>query len=145
MKIPKNKLSVLMPLIFGFAALGFGLLLSGCSTSSSGSDSGTLTVTMTVSPSSITVGETAVVEATVTDGTDPLPNRIVTFSASPASAGYFTPSVDTTGASGVVSSVYTALTDGDVTISAVLSGGTSHDDFSLSVDAFWPMVHRPLN
>ncbi|RKX23460.1 MAG: hypothetical protein DRP51_00185 [Candidatus Zixiibacteriota bacterium] len=135
MKIPKNKLSVLIPLIFGFAALGFGLLLSGCSTSSSGSDSGTLTVTMTVSPSSITVGETAVVEATVTDGTDPLPNRIVTFSASPASAGYFTPSVDTTGASGVVSSVYTALTDGDVTISAVLSGGTSHDDFSLSVDA----------
>ncbi len=135
MRIPKSKLFLLTSLILGFVALSFGLILSGCSTSSSGSDSGALTVAMTVSPSSITVGETAVVEATVTDGTDPLPNRVVTFTASPASAGYFTPSVDTTGASGVVSSVYTALTDGNVTLSAVLSGGTTHDDFSLSVDA----------
>lgn len=135
MRIPKNKLFLLTSLILGFVALSFGMFLAGCSSSSSGSGDGALAVTMTVSPSSITVGATAVVEAIVTDGTDPLPNRIVAFAASPANAGYFTPGIDTTGATGVVSSVYTALTDGNVILNAVLSSGTISNDFSLSVDA----------
>ncbi len=135
MRIPKNKLFSNGLLVLGLIALSFGLLLSGCSSSSSGSDDGALTVNMTVSPSTITVGATAVIEATVTDGTDPLPNRIVTFAASPASAGYFTPSVDTTGATGIVSAIYTALSDGNVSLSAVLSGGSTSDNFSLSVAA----------
>ncbi len=135
MRVPKNKLFSNGLLVLGLIALSFGLLLSGCSSSSSGSDTGSLTVNMTVSPSSITVGSTAVIEATVTDGTDPLPNRVVTLTASPASAGYFTPSVDTTGATGVVSAIYTALSDGNVTLSAAISGGSTSDNFSLSVAA----------
>ncbi|MCP4703102.1 MAG: hypothetical protein GY865_00710, partial [candidate division Zixibacteria bacterium] len=133
MRIPKNKLYLFTALILGFMAMSLGM--SGCSTSSSGSSDGSLTVAMTVSPSTITVGSTAVIEAIVTDGTDPLPNRIVTFTANPASAGYFTPSVDTSGATGIVSSIYTALSDGNVTISSTISGGTTSDAFSLAVGA----------
>jgi hypothetical protein len=135
MRVQKTNLSLMVALIMGMIPVSVGLILSGCSSTSSDSDgSGAFEVTVTASPSVITVGETSVIEAIITDGTDPLPNRAVTFTATPSSAGYFTPSNDTTDATGLVSSIYTALSDGNVVLSAVLQDG-SHDEFSLSVDA----------
>ena len=81
----KAKFSLLACLVFGLSTIGVGFFLGGCSSSTGDSDSsGSLQVTMSVSPSSITVGETAVIEAVVSDGTDPLANRVVNFTASPA-------------------------------------------------------------
>jgi len=127
----KIKFSIPATFLFGLLVILAGAVLTGCESSSSGSGSG-LQISMTVTPSSITVGETAIAEVTVTDGTNPMPNRAISFTVSPADAGYFTPAVDTTDANGEVSSVFTALTDGTVTLNAA-SGGSSQN-FSLSID-----------
>ncbi|MEP0827582.1 MAG: hypothetical protein HRF51_03595 [bacterium] len=110
-------------LCLSFFLVLLGLVLGGCSSSTSDSnDQSALQVTrVTASPTSITVGSTAIVEAEITDGTNPLPNRAVTFSVSPASAGYFTPAIDTTDADGIVATVFTATQSGSVMITAALT------------------------
>lgn len=123
------------------AKLGTSMLLMlallafmGCSSSSTDSEtSGSLQVaSLTVSPTTVTVGTTAVVEAIVTDGSNTLSNRIIYFSVEPSTAGYFTPTFDTSDASGIGSAVFTATADGDATIRALLSTEVWRDA-SLSV------------
>lgn len=106
-----------------FILVLLGIILGGCSSSTSDSnDQSALQVTrVTASPTSITVGSTAIVEAEITDGTNPLPNRAVTFSVSPAAAGYFTPAIDTTDADGIVATVFTATQSGSVMITAAIT------------------------
>ena len=77
-------------------------------------------VTVSASPSSIESGSTSVVEATVVANSSGVANQVVTFTVSPANAGYFTPAVDTTDANGAAASVFTATTTGDATVSCVL-------------------------
>ncbi|UCD17061.1 MAG: hypothetical protein JSV44_11505 [Candidatus Zixiibacteriota bacterium] len=107
------------------AALGLAaLLIAGCDSSSStrSTPSSSFDVgAITVSPSSITVGESAVVEAIITNGDEPLPNRVVLFSCTPATAGYFTPSMDTSDANGLVASVFTATQSGSISVTAKLT------------------------
>jgi len=135
MRIHERKFSFKTVLLFGMLVAAAIMNITGCdSTSSDSSGSGGFVVSMTASPSTIVVGETAVIEAVITDGTNPMSNRAVTFTVSPTSAGYFTPSVDTTDAYGVVSATFTALSDGNVVLSAIMQDG-SYDDLSLSVDA----------
>jgi hypothetical protein len=122
--------TTVMAMIAILAAFAF----YGCSSSSSGSGSGSgLQVSqLTVNPTTVEVGATTVVEATVTDGTNPMPNRVVWFQVEPSSAGYFSPGVDTTGTDGTVSTVFTALSDGTVSIIAVLNDNVS-ENISLAV------------
>jgi hypothetical protein len=112
------------------------LVFAGCSgknTASSTPSSTTLNVT--ASPSSISTGGTAVVEATVINGTTPLADQIVTFQATPVTAGYFTPATDTTDASGAAATIFTATTAGPVTVTASVSGSTLSDQAALSVSS----------
>jgi hypothetical protein len=98
------------------------MVLSGCSSSTDESEaSQPLRVSIvTASPSSIEVGATTVIEAVVTDGTNPLPNREVTFVVS-AEYGYCSPSVDTSDQNGIVATVFTAIRSGTAVISARIS------------------------
>ncbi len=121
----KNHLSAPGALLLLFALVT--MMMAGCSSSSSDSkDNASLQVSaVTASPSSIVVGATSVVEATISDGTNPLPNRVVTFTVTPAAAGYFTPALDTSDASGVVATVFTATQSGSASLTATISGSNS--------------------
>ncbi len=132
----KNFLPRALLAVLAMVALG----LAGCSSGSGDTDtpgSGVQVEDLSVSPASIQVGATAVVEALVTNGTDPLANRQVWFAVSPTTAGYFTPAVDTSDANGEISAIFTALDDGSITITAYVSE-SSFDDIALSVT---PQVH----
>jgi hypothetical protein len=116
--------------------IALALFAAGCGSKHSNetTPSGT-TVQVTASPSSINSGGTAVVEAIVANGTTPLADRVVTFTASPSTSGYFTPSVDTTDANGAAATVYTATTTGPVTVTATVSGTSLSDNAALSVSS----------
>lgn len=103
------------------------LMLAGCSSSSNDStDKSSLQVTtVTASPTSVAVGATTVVEATISDGNNPLPNRVVTFTVTPPAAGYFSPVIDTSDASGIVATVFTATQSGSASLTATVSGTAS--------------------
>ncbi len=79
-------------------------------------------------------GSTAVVEATVTDNGVPIPNQSVTFSVAPATAGYFSPTSDTTDASGVAATVFTATTSGAVTITASVDGSSLNQTSGMTIN-----------
>jgi adhesin/invasin len=115
---------------------GLALVVAGCGSKHSNetTPSGT-TVQVTASPNSINSGGTSIVEAIVMSGTTPLADRVVTFTASPSTAGYFTPSIDTTDASGAAATVYTATTTGPVTVTASVGGSTLSDNVALSVSS----------
>jgi adhesin/invasin len=115
------------PAAFFVSALLLAVIIAGCSSSSNdSSDNASLQVaTVTATPSSISVGSTTVVEAVVTDGSKPLANRVVAFTASPASSGYFTPALDTSDADGIVASVFTATQSGTASLTATVSGVAS--------------------
>ncbi|MFQ5607452.1 MAG: hypothetical protein ACE5GA_05855 [Candidatus Zixiibacteriota bacterium] len=102
--------------------LAGSLALTGC-----GGDSATgglLVSTLTANPSAMDTGATTVVEAVVRENGAVVADRVVTFTVSPTSAGFFTPSVDTSDASGLVATVFTSTTSGSATISASVTGGT---------------------
>jgi len=116
------------------------LVLSSCTAKSkldTGSDSGVPdSIDISASPALITSGGTAVVEATVLseDGSG-ISNEIVAFSVVPASAGSFTPAIDTTDVAGDVATVFTADTSGAFTITAEIVGSTLSSSVQLSVQA----------
>ncbi|MDZ4722848.1 MAG: hypothetical protein SGI97_02930 [candidate division Zixibacteria bacterium] len=117
-------------------AVGAALMLPGCSSKSTTNTSdpqATSTINLAASPTSINNGETSVVEATVVLGTAPMPNTAVVFSASPSTVGYFSPVSDTTDASGVAATIFTATGSGAVTITASIAGGTVTKTLGLSV------------
>ena len=97
-------------------------LMGGCSSSSSdSSSSGGLTIgTISASPATLEVGGTTVIEAVVSNGDTPLPNRIVTFTV-PAEFGYCSPAVDTSDENGVVATVFTSVQSGTAVVTARIS------------------------
>jgi hypothetical protein len=119
----KSKNYLAGSILFTATALLFAIFLGGCSSSNDSESSGTLQVaSITASPSAINVGATTVVEAEITDGSKALANRVVTFTCTPAAAGYFTPATDTTDADGIVASVFTATQSGSAVLTAGMAG-----------------------
>ncbi len=97
------------------------LLLAGCSSKNVVDDTPAgSTLALIVSPATIETNTTAIVTATVTSSGTPLANRVVNFTVSPATSGYFTPTADTTDASGVAAVVFNATTSGSINISATV-------------------------
>ncbi|MCX6826311.1 MAG: hypothetical protein NTV06_03430, partial [candidate division Zixibacteria bacterium] len=116
------------------------LLLSGCSSSSTeskSSGSALQVASLSANPPSVTIGNTSIIEAVVSDGTTPLANRIATFTVTPSGAGTFTPAVDTSGSDGIVASIFTPTQTGTVSIRATVSGTVSRT-VALSITSTQP-------
>ncbi|MCH7948607.1 MAG: hypothetical protein IIC66_12505, partial [candidate division Zixibacteria bacterium] len=97
------------------------MLLAGCSSKNVVDDTPAgSTLSLVVSPATIETNTTAIVTATVTSSGTPLANRVVNFTVSPSTSGYFTPTADTTDASGVAAVVFNATVSGSVNISATV-------------------------
>ncbi len=97
------------------------MLLAGCSSKNVVDDTPAgSTLSLIVSPATIETNTTAIVTATVTSSGTPLANRVVNFTVSPSTSGYFTPTADTTDASGVAAVVFNATVSGSVNISAAV-------------------------
>ncbi len=128
----KNSIGlIILTVIVAVALVSF----MGCSSKSVLDDNvpaGT-SVTVSASPSSIESGSTSVVEATVVANSSGVANQVVSFTVSPANAGYFTPAVDTTDANGVAASVFTATTTGSATVSCVLDDNITTGVTSMTV------------
>jgi hypothetical protein len=120
-------------LVFLASAILMSMMLSGCSTSNDQPESSqSLQVSnVTASPSSVEVGATTVIEAVVTDGTNPLPNRVVTFSV-PSEYGYCSPSTDTSDENGIVATVFTAIQSGTAVVTVRISEAV-YNSVSVSV------------
>ena len=126
----KNALRVWVPVVLVAVALVF----AGCSSKNKVDTTPTsATINVTASPSSLNTGGTAVVEATVLNGSTPMADQVITFQANPSNAGYFTPAVDTTDGTGAAASIYTATVSGPVTVTASVSGSSLSDNVALSV------------
>lgn len=121
------KNSLISAFVFGISTILLVFVIAGCSSSTRESESsGNLQITtITASPSSIAVGASTVIEAQVTDGTNPLSNRVVTFSV-PSDYGYCVPTVDTSDEDGMVATVYTAAQSGSAVITATVSETVSN-------------------
>ncbi len=97
------------------------MLIAGCSSKNIVDDTPAgSTLSLIVSPATIETNTTAIVTATVTSSGTPLANRVVNFTVSPSTSGYFTPTADTTDASGVAAVVFNATTSGSINISATV-------------------------
>jgi len=110
--------------------------LAGCSSKSVSDEvpQGT-TVSVTTSPSQIENGQTTVVEATVSNGGIGLENQVVTFTAEPTTAGFFSPATDTTDASGIAATVFTATSTGSATIRVTVAGTSFNGTSSVQVNS----------
>ncbi len=120
--------------VFGVVLLSLILLFffAGCKKKSTSSTSGGGTQTQQVIkslaalPSSVQVGDSSLVSATVTDQDDTaLADVTVYFLASPSSKGSFRNSTVNTDASGIASTYFVATDSGTVTLFAVLLSGDS--------------------
>ncbi len=109
------------------------LALLGCSSKSVLDEEPDATLTVSASPSSVEVGETAVVEATVTIGGTPRPDQAVSFTVDPTSAGYFTPTDTVTDADGVAATIFTATATGSAQIQASVGGGATVGSTGMNV------------
>ncbi|MFH1372985.1 MAG: hypothetical protein ABII79_04240 [bacterium] len=130
-----NKRNAILSVALSAAVISLAILVVvGCSSKSVlEQTSQSATVTVSASPNSIVTGSTSVIEATVTSGGNGLANQAVVFTVSPTSAGYFTPSVDTTDGSGVAAAVFSATNTGSVTISAAVYGTSASSSAALTV------------
>ncbi len=112
-------------------------LVSGCGESGSSTKVGGETqITIdefTSTPSTeIELGQTTVVEVSLVDKEgNLLPSEEVSFSVSPASAGYFTPTSAVTNADGIAASVFTSTAQGTATLSA--KAGSAERHISLAI------------
>ncbi len=124
-------------LIIGMLVLPLFLLaLIGCeskSTDDAGSADGTQ-VNVTATPTTINIGATSVVEATVTADGEAVADQVIMFTVSPSDAGYFTPSSDTTDASGHAASVFTATSSASATLYAWMPGVDNPAEVSVTVE-----------
>jgi len=118
--------------VYDFFVLGlwFGLTLfmisiTGCSKNSTKEKAAVIIKSLYV-PSSVQNGRTGVVDVEVKDDKDsPISGVKISFSVSPASVGYFTPTLDTTDENGLAASVFTATGLGTATIQASAEGAQS--------------------
>jgi hypothetical protein len=113
------------------------VVIGGCS-SSSKKDTTTpvgSTLTMTVSPTTVTQGNTSIIEVTVSSGGTGIANQIVTFLVTPSNAGYFSPAMDTTDATGAAATVFTATTIGNANLTANVNNGALTRTVGLAISA----------
>ncbi len=96
----------------------------GCSNKRSTKDDETAVLIKSLyAPYSVEKGQTGVVDVEVKDDQDrPVSGVRVSFSVSPASVGYCTPTMDTTDANGLAATVFTATDLGTATIQASAQG-----------------------
>jgi hypothetical protein len=117
-------------LLFRFAwavslmAIAAGVMV-GCDSKGSNDDNTPdgSEISIAASPTSLATSETSVVEAVVTSGSSGVQDAIVHFVVTPSTAGYFTPAYDTTNASGIAASVFTASTVGSAVVQATTDDG----------------------
>lgn len=112
------------------------VLLTGCdSKSSAGSTDipSNIEVAVTATPSQVDVYSSVVVEAEVLEGTTPLANKEVRFTASPSVAGWFTEDTVMTDENGLAATLYHPSVEGDVTILANVTAGLSTSNASADV------------
>ena len=117
----KKATLMIYAVIFSIGALA--MLVAGCSSSSDNeisSDKALRIQSVTASPSLAGTGETSVIEVVVTDGTNPVSNRVVMFSVN-SQYGYCTPDIDTTDENGVAASVLTCTAEGNAVITVRLT------------------------
>jgi len=100
------------------------LVILGCSSKSTLEDTSQGTVSVTVSPDSMEVGSSSVVEALVEQDGTPMADQVVNFTVNPTNAGYFTPEIDTTGTDGIAASIFTATSSASAEIWATTGGGS---------------------
>ncbi len=109
-------------------------LIAGCSSSSKkDSTPAGSTMTLTASPTTVTTGNTSIVEVVITNGGAGVADQIVTFTVSPSNSGFFTPATDTTDANGAAATVFTATTAGAADITADVTGSTLTRSVGLSI------------
>ncbi|HOP08172.1 MAG TPA: hypothetical protein PLF13_12870 [candidate division Zixibacteria bacterium] len=127
-----RKQSFWLPIVLIAAMLA---LVVGCSTKSvqDGSNGDNVDITLTASPSSVSVNGTSVVEATVLDGGSALSGQTVSFTVSPSSAGYFTPTSAVTDQNGVAGAIFTATSSGTLTLGASTEVGSTEQSTTLGV------------
>jgi len=104
--------------------LAIAMLMAGCSNKRSTKEEERVVLIKSLyAPSSVQKGKTGTVDVEVKDDKDnPVSGVRVSFSATPSSIGYFTPTVDTTDANGLAASVFTATDLGTATIQASAEG-----------------------
>lgn len=114
-------------LVFGFCFMlvSWLILMVGCSKKSTEEEAAVI-IEFLSAPSSVQNGQTDPVDVEVKDDKDnPLTGIRVSFSVTPASVGYFTPTADTTDANGLAASVFTATGLGTATIQVSAEGAKS--------------------
>jgi hypothetical protein len=109
------------------------IVVGGCSSSKKDATPAGSSVNLTASPTSVTQGNTSIIEITVTTGGQGVANQRVTFSVSPSNAGFFTPATDTTDATGAAATVFTATTTGSANITANVNDGALTKTVGVSV------------
>jgi hypothetical protein len=102
-------------------------LMVGCSNKRSTKDDETVVIIKSLyAPYSVQNGQTGVVDVEVKDDQDRALSGVrVSFSVSPASIGYCTPTVETTDVNGLAATVFTATDLGTATIQASAEGAQS--------------------
>ena len=106
--------------------LVIAILMAGCSKKSTEAGEEAVIIKSLYAPSSVQNGQTGVVDVEVKDDKDQSVSGVrVSFSASPASIGYFTPTMDTTDENGLAASVFTATGLGTATIQVGAEGAQS--------------------
>jgi hypothetical protein len=101
------------------------ILMAGCSKKST-KEEGAVIIKSLYAPSSVQKGKTGTVDVEVKDDKDNAVSGVrVSFSVSPASIGYFTPTMDTTDVNGLAASVFTATGLGTATIQIGAEGAPS--------------------
>jgi len=111
------------------------LIVFGCSsknTADTDTPSGAV-ISVTASPTSVETGQTSVVEASVTADGVGIADQVVHFSVSPSSAGTVTPQYDTSDASGIAATVFSAAQAGAVVVQAQLVGTALSSTVGLAV------------
>ena len=131
----KMKISLMTGL--GLLMLTAALVLSGCSSKSvkddvSGED---VSFVVTVSPPIIAWNESIVIEAVLTNGTDPVVGQMISFSVEPDNAGYFTPQEVATDDAGVAAAVYNPYSTGSqmIVVSTVFGDGAYNKSVGIEV------------
>jgi len=108
---------------FVLFSVATAILMIGCSEKVTKEDEGAVIIKSLYAPSSVQKGHTGMVDVEVKDDGDrPVSGVGVSFSVSPASIGYFTPTVDTTDDNGLSASVFSATGLGTATIQVSVQG-----------------------
>jgi hypothetical protein len=106
--------------------LVIAILMAGCSKKSTETSEEAVIIKSLYAPSSVQNGKTGMVDVEVKDDKDQSVSGVrVSFSVSPASIGYFTPTMDTTDENGLAASVFTATGLGTATIQVGAEGAQS--------------------